>query len=88
MSNMVNMVNDFFVKKAPNSMYFRSSDFVNQLMVNILLKEYSVIQTTSFLWHDSEDIQKKASKISVDSNLCLRSYAWLCALALLHRLLC
>ena len=49
-----------------------------------------------FLWHKSEDINQKKKKkgggdisnISVDPNSTLTSYAWLCALALLHRPLC
>ena len=43
-----------------------------------------------FLWHKSEDINKKKviSKISVHSKSSFTSYAWLCALVLLHRLMC
>ena len=47
-----------------------------------------------FLWCESEDINKNnnkkrlTSKISVDSHFTFTNYAWLCALALLHRLLC
>ena len=43
-----------------------------------------------FVWHKSKDINKNRffSKISVDSNFMFTSYEWLCALALLHRLLC
>ena len=47
-------------------------------------KEYSMIQ-----WHETEDINKtKNSNVSVDSNFRLTSYAWLCCVSLLHRLLC
>ena len=53
------------------------------------LKEYSVILTTSFLRYESEDINIKNlfQKFQSISNLRLQSYAWLCTLALLHRLL-
>ena len=42
-----------------------------------------------FLWHETEDINKKMiiSKISVDSNFTFTNCAWLCALVLLHWLL-
>ena len=41
-----------------------------------------------FLLYEQEIINKKlTSKISVDSSIMFTSYAWLCALALLHRLL-
>ena len=46
--------------------------------------------TNIFLWHESNDMKKKMViiKISVNSNFTFTSYAWLCALTLLHRLLC
>ena len=39
-----------------------------------------------FLWHESEDINKKKliSKISVDSNFAFWSYAWLCVFHCSH----
>ena len=54
-----------------------------------LLKGWSVILTTSFYDMNQKILTKKViSKISVDSNFTYTSYAWLCAVALLHRLLC
>ena len=57
---------------------------------NSLFKGIISDSNSIFLWHKSEDINIKViSKISVDSNFPFTSYAWLCALALLHqRLLC
>ena len=62
------------------------------------LKEYSVILTTSFYDMNEQILTKKKkkkkkkkkliSKISVDTNFTFTSYAWLCAVALLHRLPC
>ena len=50
-----------------------------------------IVSDTSniFLWHESEDInKKKASKISVDSSFMFSSYAWVCVFHCPHRLLC
>ena len=56
---------------------------------NILLKEYSVILTTSFMswiiWYKQKNL---ISKISVDSNFTFSSYAWICVFHCSHRLLC
>ena len=59
-------------------------------MQNLRIKGIVTDSNNIFLLHKLEDIDKKRviSKISVDSNFTFTSYAWLGALALLHRLLC
>ena len=51
----------------------------------LVLKEYSFIVTTSFLWHKSEYINEKAY---FQNFSWFHIYAWLCCVPLLHSLLC
>ena len=54
------------------------------------LKEYSMILIKSFYDINQQILRKKRlfPKFSVDSDFPFASYAWLCTLALLNRLLC
>ena len=60
------------------------------LQKRLLLEEYIVRDFDNiFLWHESKDTNQEKrffSKISVDSIYTF--YVWLCALALIHKLLC
>ena len=54
-----------------------------------VLKEYSVILIKSFYDINQQILRKNSYfQISVDSDFPFASYAWLCTLALLNRLLC
>ena len=69
----------------PSSYFTVESIFV----ANARLKEYSVILTAPFYGINQKILTKKIiSKISVHSDFSFTSYVWLCAMALLHRLLC
>ena len=60
--------------------------------INIFLKGIVSDSNNKIVWHEPEDINKKKKKCYIQNFSWFRfmftTYAWLCALTLLHRLLC
>ena len=78
----------------PGTFFFLNQENFYKLVNWVKGKGIVSDSNNKFLCHESEDFNKKKkkkkktiSKISVDSSFTFTSNAWLCALAVLHRLL-